>query len=230
MKIVTFLCLAVALSGLTACSAPETATRQAPSPVLVQDPSTGEKSELPVVLAAQYQVGAIEVIVPQTLSVSEANSYLPQADIVWRGDPLGNRYEQIKAIFETAFATGTAQMVKGPMVKIVAEVTSFHSLTEKARYSTGGNHNMRFNLTVIDMATGAILEETRPVIADVQAAGGTQALAEEAAGRSQKVVVTERLAQVIRYELSAPVALQAGASLVSRNTGNVMIVASKSKN
>lgn len=227
MKIMTLLSLA-AFAGLAACSAPETTTRMAPTPVLVQDPVTGASSEMPVVLAAQYQVAEIEIIVPKTLTVSEANTYLPQADIVWRGDPLGDRHAQVKAIFETAFGAGTAQMVKGPRVKVIAEITSFHCLTEKTRFTIGGNHNMRFNLTVVDLDTGAVLQGPRPIIADVEAAGGQAALAEDAAGRTQKVVVTERLAQVIRRELSAPATLQPGQALVSRNTGGVMIVSAKS--
>ena len=37
-------------------------------------------------------VKAIRVEVPRTLSVSEANSYYPSGDIVWREDPLGDRH------------------------------------------------------------------------------------------------------------------------------------------
>lgn len=29
------------------------------------------------------------------LSVSESNSYYPNADVVWRGDPIGDRIQQI---------------------------------------------------------------------------------------------------------------------------------------
>jgi hypothetical protein len=229
MKTSQFLALATVLVGLAACSAPETATRQMPSPVLVQNQTTGESAQIQTVLAAQYDVEAIEIIVPRSLTVSEANVYVPKSDIVWRGDLLGDRHAQVKAIFEAAFAAGTATMTKGPRVKVVAQITSFHCLTEKTRYTIGGNHHMRYTLTVIDMDTGAVLQGPWPVIADVKASGGKAALAEDAAGRTQKVVVTERLAQSIRRELSKTVALEPGQSLVSRNSGEVLIVSSKTK-
>ena len=41
-----------------------------------------------VFLQAQYDVQAINVSVPQSLRSSEANSFHPNADIVWRGEPL----------------------------------------------------------------------------------------------------------------------------------------------
>lgn len=159
-----------------------------------------------LILHAQYDVQQVNVVVPQTLVVSEANSYRPRADIVWRGDPVGDRHQQIKAIFTDAMAQGTATMHNGPKVVLDIEVTRFHGVTEKTRYSIGGMHNMRFVLTVRDAGTGAVLQGPRLVIAEVKAAGGAKAVAEDAAGRTQKVVVTERLAQAIRRELSAAVA------------------------
>ena len=53
----------------------------------------------------------------------------------------------------------------------------------------------------------------REVRADAKAAGGQAAIAEEQAGRTQKVVVTEKLVETLRRELSGPVA---GAVLSSK--------------
>ena len=52
--------------------------------------------------SADWQVTEITVIVPETLSVSEANSIKPRADIVWREDPLGNRHAQVQAVVQEA--------------------------------------------------------------------------------------------------------------------------------
>lgn len=174
----------------------------------------------PMILAAQYDVTAVNVSVPASLTVSEANSFHPNADIVWHGDAPGDRRAQIKAIFDTAAAQATATMHKGPKVVVEIEVVKFHAVTDKTRYTVGGIHNMTFMMSVRDVETGAILQAPRLVVADVKAAGGARAEAEDAAGRTQKVVVTERLIQVLRRELSAPVSQLPADALVTRFDGS----------
>jgi hypothetical protein len=156
-------------------------------------------------LEAQYDVEAIRISVPRSLKVSEANSFKPRADIVWRGDLPGDRHAQVAAIFAEASAQGTAAMQTGRKVDLEIEVTKFHALTEKTRYSIGGVHEMRFHLTVRDALTGQVLDGPRAIAADVKASGGGQAIAEEQMGRTQRVVTIERLTQVIRRELSVAV-------------------------
>ncbi|MFN3724494.1 MAG: DUF6778 family protein [Paracoccaceae bacterium] len=157
------------------------------------------------VLAAQYDVEDIRISVPAKLTVSEANVFYPMADIVWRGEPAGNRHAQVMSMFKEAMDRGTYTMTSGRKVVVDIEVTRFHSVTEKTRYTVGGTHSMRFNLTVRDVQTGQVLDGPRLVAADTKAAGGTQAVAEEQMGRTQRVVVVERLASAIRSELSARV-------------------------
>lgn len=149
-----------------------------------------------------YDVREVRVTVPGTLVVSEANLFYPVADIVWRGEPRGDRHEQVRQIVTEAFGFGTAGMRQGPGVIVEAQVRRFHALTEKTRYTTGGVHAIRFDLTVRDAQTGAILDGPRFVIADVNAAGGRRAIEEDQQGRTQRVVIVEHLAQVIRRELS----------------------------
>ena len=54
-----------------------------------------------------------------------------------------------------------------------------------------------------------MIDGPRYVIADTNAAGGQRAVNEDKSGRTQRVVVVERLAQVIQNELYK---LQSGAS------------------
>lgn len=203
------LALMVAALGLSACvSANDPATRGAPmATTLGAANSQSAGSEIDpaaTYLVAQYDVEAITVNVPRSLKVSEANTFKPRADIVWRGEPLGDRYQQVQAIFTDAMTAGTATMQKGQKVDLEITVTKFHALTEKTRYTIGGMHEMRFLLTVRDTATGAVLQGPREVIADVKASGGSAAIEEERQGRTQRVVTVERLTQVIRRELSTP--------------------------
>ncbi len=193
---------------LTACGQPESVSRS----VVAQEngftlatqgrdvAGVSETARVPL-----YNVQDFNVIVPSTLRASEANVFYPLADIVWRGEPLGNRHEQVRQIVGEALGTATDGMNNGRAAIVDVTVTRFHCLTEKTRYSVGGTHSMQFTLTVRDAATGQVIDGPRLVIADVKAAGGGRALAEEAAGRTQRVVVMERLVQVLRRELSGPV-------------------------
>lgn len=169
-----------------------------------------------------YDVKEVRVTVPRSLVVSEANLFYPVADIVWRGEPRGDRHEQVRQVVTEAFGFGTAGMRQGPGVIVEAQVRRFHALTEKTRYTVGGVHSIRFDLTVRDAQTGAILDGPRFVIADVKASGGSQAIREEQQGRTQRVVIVEHMSQIIRRELSrkvepgAPAPAPASAPAVSQ--------------
>lgn len=161
-----------------------------------------------------FNVVNYTVSVPRTLLVSEADVYLPIADIVWHGDPDGDRYDQIKTIFDAAMAQSTQDMTAGRAVEVAIEVHKFHALTPKTRATLGGNFAMHFYLTVYDAATREVLDGPRIVVADTRASGGVKALREEQRGITQKSVITARLVEVFVHELSRPgVAAQA----VSRN-------------
>ncbi len=155
-----------------------------------------------VAVAADISVLGVEIVVPQGLSVSEADMMVPVADIVWRGDALGDRHAQVSAIFEAAAAQATDGLTDGRGVIVSLEVTRFHGLTEKARYLTGGNYAMHFDMTLRDAETGIVIDGPRPIVADIKGSGGVRAIAEDNAGRTEKVVVTERLATVLQYELT----------------------------
>jgi len=194
--------------GLAACATSEPATRGASvDPQMI---ASGTQA----VVTPDYRVTAINVSVPANLRVSEANTFFPVADIVWHGDPIGDRHAQVKSIFQEAFASGTADLTGRRAVILEATVTRFHALTPKARYTTGGMFTMHFVLTLRDAATGAIIDGPRPIVADARGAGGERAIQEEAQGLTQRIVIEQRLAQVIREELTAPVAMPAAPGTV----------------
>ncbi|MGJ8545293.1 MAG: DUF6778 family protein [Sulfitobacter sp.] len=194
---------AMATAGaLTACGSVDTASRNASFAAPVAGaPVAGDQMAL---AAPSISVARINVTVPQSLKVSEANRYYPQGDIVWREDPLGDRHQQVQKIFADAMAFGTADFQGSTPVVLDIEVERFHALTEKARYTVGGVHSLRFKLTVRDAASGALLAEPRVVKADLDAFGGQMAKDAEARGETQKVRISGHLAQVIRQELTAP--------------------------
>jgi len=223
----------IALMGLglsvTACATVDTPTRNAPYeqlpsnavPVGTDFSNTEQPEALTVTKAAMemplagdplaivpgqapVHVEQLSVYVPRSLKVSEANSYLPKGDIVWRGDPIGDRHAQVQKIFEDALLTGV-QPMSGPIpVNLEIKVTRFHAMSEKARYTTGGLHSITFDLAIKSVETGELLVPVRTIRADLDGFGGRQALLADARGETQKVRISNHLAEVIRQELSNP--------------------------
>ena len=188
--------LGAVAAALTACSSVDTVTRNAP----LETPRIGAVEQAQVV--RDYSLHAIRFAAPADMRVSEANSYYPIADVVWRGDPLGNRLEQISSIFQTS-VTAAGETLTGSVPVIVdVELVRFHSLTERTRYSVGGVHSIKFDLTVRDATTGAVLEQTRRINGDLAALGGYAAVAADNQGQGQKVRITTHLTQLFADELS----------------------------
>jgi len=202
--------LAIGLAlGLSACASVssvdsnayyDTASRAAP----VDDTlNPSAEAPAPVAIGTSFKIVAVNVSVPDTLRVSEANRYYPSGDIVWREDPIGNRYEQVKAIVAAGLTQGVGGFNGEREVVLDVVVTRFHALTEKARYTIGGVHAIQFDMQLRDAQTGAILMAPHRVKADFDALGGNAAVAAEARGVTQKVRITNHLAFVIQQELGS---------------------------
>lgn len=211
MKTLTLATVVGAALILSACAQTETATRNSSIDTSPKATATSAvsaaaaKSETKLVAGqSPVTVQSVRVSVPSSLTVSEANSYLPKGDIVWREDPIGNRHAQVKTIVQNAMERGVAGL-NGPVaVTLDIEMRKFHALTEKARYTVGGVHGLSFVLTLRDAATGEAIMPARLIRADLDAFGGAQALRAEARGQTQKVRITDHLAEVIRQELTNP--------------------------
>ena len=213
MQVIKTLLTLGLVCGLSACAQPDAsraglrdgvslATKNAPAEI------SHKKVEIPL------NVTQVVIKVPTSLRVSEADSYYPIADVVWRGEPRDNRLVQVNRIFNEAAAKGTAELKSGLAVIAEVEVTRFHCLTERTRNSIGGMHSLHFELTIRDAATGRVLDGPRLVNADVKASGGAKAIAEDYAGRTQRVVVVDRLAQVLHDELDTLMADPSSVGLV----------------
>ena len=133
------------------------------------------------------QVASFTVTVPETLSVSEENTYDPSADIVWRGDPFGPRFPQVKAVTEAGVEAGIRNLTGNRPVILDIVVRRFHSQTEKVRYSFGGKYEIVYDLRVRDARTGEVIIPTYRVSAVADAPGGIEALAADQAGRTEKL-------------------------------------------
>lgn len=199
LKLVAVLATAVSLS---ACASVETVSRSAPATTPVAQPAS-----------AQLNIQDVRINVPYSLTVFEANRYYPGSDIVWREDPMGDRHQQVKSIFEAGLEKASTQTQGSVPVVVDIEVTRFHALTEKARYTTGGVHSVQFTMRLRNPETGVPYTEPRQIKADFKAFGGARAIEAERAGITQKIRITDRIAEVVAQELANP------GSFVALNNG-----------
>ncbi|MEE9429157.1 MAG: DUF6778 family protein [Paracoccaceae bacterium] len=167
----------------------------------------GRKSDGPAKLVDVTQLPSMRVIgvsveVPETLVVSERNSIKPKADIVWREDPFGDRYGQVKTIVEDAINTGVAPLRGELPVRLQVELVRFHALTERTRFSIGGVHEIDFLLTVTNANTGEVVIPTYLVNSSLPGFGGEEALAAVRLGQTQKVRISSHIAAVIHSQLT----------------------------
>ena len=192
LKIITIAALCLGVAG---CASIDTVTRNAP----IEVPQFGEQTR---VVARSYAVQDMTFTASNQLRVSESNSYYPNADVVWRGDPIGDRIEQIGTIFQTATVRNKDRLVGDIPVVVDFELVRFHGVTERTRFSIGGVYNIVFTMSVRNAVTGEIIEEPRLIEADLSAPGGIAALMQEQRGQTEKVRVTDFLTQVFKDELS----------------------------
>ncbi|MDF1670616.1 MAG: hypothetical protein P1U83_13475 [Roseovarius sp.] len=190
LRLIAALATAVSLS---ACASVETVTRSAPEP-----------AQATQLASAALNISAVRISVPYALKVSEANSYYPGGDIVWREDPLGDRHQQVKSIFEQGIQKAAPNVQGSVPVMLDIEVTRFHALTEKARYTTGGVHAVQFKMRLLNPETGEAYTEAREIKADFKAFGGARAINAERNGITQKLRITDRIAEVVAQELANP--------------------------
>jgi hypothetical protein len=205
-RLKTRLTLALCALALTAaCVAPPEASRSVPplGAGLVGVPLEVAAAEYPAA-APRWNVRDLAVTVPARLSVSEANLFYPLADIVWRGEPRGDRHAQVGAIVTEALALATEGMREGRAVRLEVEVLRFHSVTEKARFTFGGVHSIALALSLRDAESGEAIGPARRIAVAIPAAGGSRAIEEDSRGLTQRVVIVHNLAHVLRRELMRP--------------------------
>ncbi len=158
-----------------------------------------EYTPVPPVAAAGWRLAEVQVTVPRTLTVSEAKTYLPTADIVWREDPMGDRYDQVGKIIEAAVLRGAQGLSGSRPVIIAITVTRFHALTFEAeqRFENAGVHNIKFTAQVVDARTGEVLVPATPIRAELPAPSGKTMKEARRKGQSQKSMITAHVAKTV---------------------------------
>lgn len=153
---------------------------------------------IPPDVSRGWRVVDVAVSVPETLSVSEAKALLPEADIVWREDPAGDRRVQVAKIVKAA-ATDASRGLRGPRrVRLEITVVRFHALTFEAetRLQRSGVHNLDFIAQVTDASSGAVLAGPTAIVAALPALSGDDMVAARKRGETQKSQISAHLRKV----------------------------------
>ncbi|MFD3191081.1 DUF6778 family protein [Sedimentitalea sp. HM32M-2] len=146
-----------------------------------------------------WRVSAVQVTVPDTLTVSEENVYIPNADIVWHGDPPGDRKAQVQAIIRDAARQATAGLRGGRPVVLAITLQEFHGVTPIAMArSPEAVYNIAFTAQVTDARNGAALTPATLINADLPALVREDAVTAAQFGPSQKQRVTGHVTAVIK--------------------------------
>ncbi|MES2916195.1 MAG: DUF6778 family protein [Pseudomonadota bacterium] len=146
-----------------------------------------------------WRLAEVQVDVPRSLTVSESKSLLPTADIVWREDPLGDRYAQVGKIMQAAILRGAQGLRGSRPVVISITVTRFHALTYEAELSNSdwGVHNVDFIAQVTDARTGEVLVPATEIQAETPAWSGARMREARRKGITQKSMISDHVAATI---------------------------------
>lgn len=146
-----------------------------------------------------WRLKEVIAIVPDSLKVSNANTFAPSGDIVWHGEPFGDRRAQVAKIFEEAISLGARELQGARPVTITAEVQRFHGVTPAAvARAPSAVHSIRYLIQVRDAATGSPLTEKVEIEADLEAYVGAAAIAAAIGGDTERVRVVSHIANVTR--------------------------------
>lgn len=145
-----------------------------------------------------WRVADVNVVVPETLTTSEQNGYTPNYDIVWHGEPAGDRRAQAAAIVEEGVRKGAAGLRGGERVNLVVTLRQFHGITPRVRdtLQSSGVHNIQYDVQVFNARTGAPLTQPQRIKAELPALVGKAGDEADAQGLTQRVQVVNHLAAV----------------------------------
>ncbi len=137
--------------------------------------------------------------VPASLTVSNSNTLAPNADIVWHGEPFGDRRAQVASIMDEGITRGASGLRGSRPVTLSARMLQFHAVTPAAvARSPGAVHNIKYTIQVLDAASGAALTEEQEISADLEAYVGAAAVTAAINGLTQRSRITQHIDLVTR--------------------------------
>ncbi|MEM6467682.1 MAG: DUF6778 family protein [Pseudomonadota bacterium] len=157
-----------------------------------------------------WTLGSLNLVIPEELRVStNPNAQFPREEIVWWGDPDGDRREQVRDIMTRSLMAATQTLDGSKPVDMTVRLALFHAVTPRARRGMFfAWHDVSYAVDVRDSATGELLASIPKIDADLEALRGEQADLAVERGQTQRVRISRRIARVTRDWLAS-----SGASL-----------------
>lgn len=147
----------------------------------------------------QWRLNNVAVEVPEHLTVSNSNTLAPNADIVWHGEPFGDRKAQVAAIIDEGVSAGASDLNGDQPVTMAVRVATFHAVTPAAiARSPAAVHNIGYVVQIFDSRTREPLTEPQTISADLEAFVGTSAVTAAISGDTQRVRIVRHLEAVTR--------------------------------
>ncbi|MEM7717969.1 MAG: DUF6778 family protein [Pseudomonadota bacterium] len=148
-------------------------------------------------VSRSWKLRHVDVTVPNTLSVNNNNSFAPSADIVWHGEPFGDRRVQVRQILLDGISKGGSGLSGARGVTISARLDHFHAVTPlSVAKAPGAVHNIAYRVQVFDSATAIALTEPQDIQADLEAYVGDAAIVAEIRGQGQRKRIVDHIARV----------------------------------
>lgn len=155
-------------------------------------------------VTADWHIDEVTVFVPEELTTTEANRLFPEADIVWHGDPVGDRKAQVARIMDDGITAGTVGLDGPRHVDLDVRLVEFHAVSPAAvSRAPSAVHNISFVIHARDNQTGEIIAGPDLIDAQLEAYVGAFAAAAAIEGRTQKVRITNHLAATTAGWLAA---------------------------
>ena len=146
-----------------------------------------------------WNVTQVISTVPDYLTVSNDNTFAPNADIVWHGEPFGDRKKQVAAIFEEAATAAGAPLSGARKVAISTQVLHFHGVTPIAtNRAPGAVHNIAFRAQVFDARTRDPVTGISTIDADLEANVGSTAVTAALEGETERLRIVRHLTRVMQ--------------------------------
>ncbi|MEL7151251.1 MAG: DUF6778 family protein [Pseudomonadota bacterium] len=150
-------------------------------------------------LSKSWHVHNVRVTVPETLTVSDDNTYAPNADIVWHGEVGGDRREQVAAILRDGLTEATSSLSGPRGISVRAQLEHFHAVTPAAvARAPAAVHNIAYVIQIFDDQTGEAITPPERIEADLEAFVGSAAITAAIQGQSQRVRIVDHIASVTR--------------------------------
>jgi hypothetical protein len=144
-----------------------------------------------------WRVTDVQAMVPESRTVSNDNVLVPIADIVWHGDPPGDRKAQVSAIIEEGVRAAARPLSRGRPVALHIAVDRFHGVTPAAvNVAPAAVNDIAFQIAVVDARTREVLVPATRISAPVAANTRNNAILAQRRGETERQRIVDHVAAV----------------------------------